>query len=342
MEEQYSRKTPEEADILERMIKVILEKLARNKKVLLFFGLLGAIAGVAYSFTKPKEYTCSVQILPEFSSGSGGSSFSSLASLAGVDLSQNAKKDAFRPDLYPNVIRSTAAVVHLLRQPVVTIDKKQFPTLIQYYDSFAKEKIPAGQLNNNLTNPPLWHFTKQEKSLLETVRGSIKANFDKKSGVVALEVEMRDPEIAAMSAVLLTNYLKNFLAQYRIQKKRDQAKFLENRVKEALVNLNRAEYALQSYRDKNRNLVVNVARIQEQKLQSDFIQKQSIYNDLQKQSEKSKIEELQEEDVLITVDSPIVPLTKSSPNRLFHGIFGGVIGLLLTILVISKPWKWLL
>jgi capsular polysaccharide biosynthesis protein len=341
MEQNTVKQSIEEADILERAIKAITEKLIRYKRLLLFCGFLGAVAGAAFSFTRTKLYTCSVQILPEFTSGSSGSSLSSLASLAGVDLSQNAKKDAFRPDLYPNVIRSTSAVVSLLRQSVVTVDKKKYDTLIQYLDSFSEKKTPAGELKSALIDPPLWHFTKKEKSLVESVRGSINTSFDKKSGIVVLQVEMRDPEIAAASTVFLTNYLRNFLAEYRIQKKRDQTEFLETRVNEALANLNRAEFALQNYRDKNRNVVVNVARIHEQKLQSDFIQKQSIYNDLLKQSEKSKIEEQQEEDILITVDSPIVPISKSSPKRLFYAIFGAFFGIFLTILALSKPWKFI-
>jgi uncharacterized protein involved in exopolysaccharide biosynthesis len=342
MEQNPVKQSVEEADILERTIKAVLEKLTRHKRVLLLCGFVGAVAGGAYSFTKTKKYTCSVQILPEFSSGSSGSGLSSLASLAGVDLSQNAKKDAFRPDLYPNVIKSTSAVVSLLRQPVVTADKKKYGSMIQYLDSFSEKKTPAGELKSTLIDPPLWHFTKKEKSMIESVRGSINTSFDKKSGIVVLQVELQDPEIAAASTVFLTNYLKTFLAEYRIQKKKDQSKFLETRVTEALANLNKAEYALQNYRDRNRNVVVNVARIHEQKLQSEFIQKQSIYNDLQKQAEKSKIEQQQEEDVLITVDSPMVPLSKSSPQRLTFAIVGGVLGVLLTLLALSKPWRLLL
>lgn len=342
MEDNLSKSSHSEEDALEKFLKGLGEKLARYKKLILLSAFMGGAFGIVMTYFVTKQYSTSVQILPEFTSSSGNSSFSSLASLAGIDLSQSAKTDAFRPDLYPTVLTSTTAVIHLLRHEVVSSDKKNHVTLAQYLSSLSEEKLPQGELQSSISNPDVWRFTKEEKRMIDNVKGRVDANFDKKSGIVVLNVSMPDPEISAASVVILTKYLKDFLAEYRIQKKRDQNKFLESRVKEALNSLNSAEFALQNYRDRNRNVVVNVARIQEQKLQSEFIQRQNVYNELIKQSEKSKIDVQQEEKILITVESPIVPLKASSPRKLYYGFGGAILAVLFLLVFLSKPWKLLI
>jgi uncharacterized protein involved in exopolysaccharide biosynthesis len=339
MEGNLTERKPEETDLLEKIIKSFLDKLIRYKKLIWITGIVGAILGVAFSTAVTKQYTCSVQILPEYNSGGANSGFSSLASLAGVDLSKNSKGDAFRPDLYPVILTSTTASVYLLRKPTTTVDNKNFPTLINYLDTFVEEPTPPGQLTDSVVNPTIWRLNKREKALVSSVKGRITSNFDKKSGIVVLEVKMPDPEVATNCVVLLTEYLKQFLRDYRSEKKKSHSKFLDARLKEAETSVNRAEYALQDYRDRNRNVVVNVARIHEQKLQSDFVQKQVIYNDLLKQSEKSKIEEQQEEDILITVESPTVPLSPSYPRKLFFALTGFILAIMLLTLALSKPWR---
>jgi hypothetical protein len=339
MDEEKTGTQIQEADILEKAILFFVKLIQLNIKKILLAGLIGGIIGVSISTQVTKQYSCSVQILPEFSN-EGGSSFSSLANLAGIDLSQNSETDAFRPDLYPTVLTSTTAVVHLLRQPVTTFNKKHYSSLIAYMDSFSEIKTSAGELAKTPITASVWRFTASEQALIENVRRRIKANFDKKSGIVVLDVEMPDQEIAASCSALLTQYLQNFLSDYRLKKKVNQSKFLTKRVSEAKGALNRAEYALQNYRDKNRNVVANVARIQEQKLQFEFIQRQNLYNDLLNQLEKSKIDELQNEDILITVESPVVPLKASSPRKLFYGLGGAIVATLLLIVALFKPWKF--
>ena len=108
--------------------------------------------------------------------------------------------------------------------------------------------------------------------------------------------------------------------------------------------MTKTRLALQSFRDKNRNLFLNTAKIEENKLEDDFNVAQEVYSSLIKQSETLTISEKQTKPVFEVLDPPMVPNGKSGPNRLFYGIGGAFLAfILLSITLIfiysRKPKK---
>ena len=73
--------------------------------ITLFF----TIVGIIYAYSLKEEFVSEGKILPEVQSKAGGASqFAGLAALAGVDLGgASGGSDAVRPDLYPDVLKST-------------------------------------------------------------------------------------------------------------------------------------------------------------------------------------------------------------------------------------------
>src|SRR5690606_21677293 len=113
---------------------------------------------------------------------------------------------------------------------------------------------------------------------------------------------------------------------YRTTKVISQTAFLEVRTKEAKQNLRNAEYALQGYKDRNRDAYLNTARIQEQALQSEYTLASTIYNDLVYKLEQAKIKEKEEKPVFKVLEPTQIPLAPSGPNRIMFGIVGAVMG----------------
>lgn len=97
----------EEIDLMELALKVWNER----KLVLKACGI-AALIGLVVAFSIPKEYTSTIVIAPESTSGKSGGGLSSLASLAGINMNMNTV-DAIYPDLYPQIVGSVPFLTDL-------------------------------------------------------------------------------------------------------------------------------------------------------------------------------------------------------------------------------------
>ncbi|MBQ5582767.1 MAG: chain-length determining protein, partial [Bacteroidales bacterium] len=86
----------DEIDIME-----LVRKALKNWKFILKCCGVAVVVGIVAGFSIPKTYTVSATLAPETVSKSGGGSLSSLAAMAGINLSSSTTADAFYPDLYP-------------------------------------------------------------------------------------------------------------------------------------------------------------------------------------------------------------------------------------------------
>lgn len=334
MQEQITRQPVPETDILERAVLFVVNLVSKNFKKFLLAGLIGGVLGTAVSFFYPKQYKAQAQLLPEFKESSF-SNFGSLASLAGIDLSSSNESDALRPDLYPNILQSTPAAIYLLKQPVKTSDKKQYASLLSYLTRENKDTMTLQEIVSEHEKGQILNFNLGEIRILNDLKGRIETNFDKKSGVIHLGVEMADPIVSATVLSNAINYLNTFVSDYRFQKKHNQSEFIRSRVQEAESQLKRSEYALQKYRDNNRNVFLNVAKIEEQKLQADYLHAQTLRSDLLNQLEQAILAEKERQPIIEVLEPPVVPAKKSSPVRIIFAVAGAFLTLLVSVIIIS-------
>ncbi len=144
-----------------------------------------------------------------------------------------------------------------------------------------------------------------------------------------------EPEatVAATVAHHSLDYLTNYITTYRTEKSRRQVNFLNKQVTEAKSRYQSTEYALSSYKDRNRALYLNTAKIEEQRLQADYLLAQSVYNELSKQLEQAKIKVQEETPVFEILEPASVPLQKSGPKRTVIILISMVIGIAIVLLV---------
>jgi uncharacterized protein involved in exopolysaccharide biosynthesis len=322
---------PSDQDLLERSIISLIQITNKNKGKLFLALILGGVLGIAISFTATKKYTSKAELLPEFNS-SKLSSLGSLASLAGFDAASSGESDAVRPDLYPNILLSTPSLRYLLNKPVTTVTNKRFPTLIDYFEDYTGEKLSTNKLKGPLIDSIIPQFDLEEMAMLNQLKGSISANFDKKSGIVFLNIEMPDAKVAGITLTNSIIYLKDYVTKYRLGKKGDKAEFIKGKVQQAKRRMQSAQNALQQYKDRNRNLFLNTAKIELQTLEMELSQTESVYNDLSRQLEQAQIKENEEEPVMHVLEPPQVPSQKSSPRRIIFGIVGSMLTLLITLI----------
>ncbi|AQG81683.1 GNVR domain-containing protein [Spirosoma montaniterrae] len=330
-------------DEIEIRVSDIIQFVKDSRRAMFLWGAALAIVGAIYAFTQPNEYTSTVRVMPELKSGSGGGGLGdlkSLAGLAGVSLDGlGGSSEAIRPDLYPDIMQSTSFMLHLLAQPVTTAENKKPQTLQQYLLSQGANTV-MGRLGSLLgsddepqpvPDDAAVRLTKKQEELTKKVAQRVGAVMDKKSGIVTITAQMTDPVVAATMAKQSLDYLTNYVTNYRTGKARKQANFLSQQVSNARRRYESAELALSAYRDRNRALFLNTAKIEEQRLQADYMLAQTVYNDLSKQLEQARIKVQEESPVFQVLEPARVPLRKSGPKRtmivLGFGILGAILGM---------------
>lgn len=296
--------------------------------VLLLSGLLSGGIGYGISYLAPIEYEASAMILPEYGSGAGVGGLSDLASLAGISLGKN-NSEAIRPDLYPSILSSKLFLIQLMSTPLPLSDGSKI-YLSSYLDNKAKPLTPQ-QIAQGDT---LIRLSMEQERSLKSVQMRITAGIDKLSGVLTVDARMPDPILAAACATFSLDYLRNFVTEYRGGKKTEKVDFLRQQMVEAKEKYRRAEVFLNAYRDRNRNAYTNVAKIEEQRLQNDYLQAQTLYNQLTPQLEAARLQALEDAPVLKVLEPPMVPNWKSSPKRSMYALGFGIFGGFLTLLFI--------
>ena len=320
-------------DEIEIRLSDIVQFFKRNRLRIIIGALIGLIIGGLYAFSKPNVYTAQVTVMPEVQSksASGLGNLGSLAGLAGISLDNLGGQDAIRPDLYPNVLQSVPFALDVLKQPVYSQKFKAKMTLQEFMNRMDETgffRAVTGFFSGNKSGEKeeqsdpgnfsqAIQVTKQQDELIKSVQESASAVHDKKTGIITVTAVEPDPVVAATVARLSLEYLTNYVTTYRTEKARKQVAFLIQQVREARSRYQDSEYALSNYRDRNRSLFLNTAKIEEQRLQADYLLAQSVYNELSKQLEQAKIKVQEETPVFKMLEPPTVPLRKSGPKRTF-------------------------
>lgn len=341
-------KPDSDPDEIEIRLSDIVDFLKASRWVVLRFVLAFLVIGAVYALSQSNVYTAQVTVMPEAQS-SGASKLGglgSLAGLAGISLDNLGGEDAIRPDLYPTILQSIPFALNVLNQPVYSSELNTTLPLRAFIRQMGQRGLLGGLMNSfssddGEANPgavrdpknfsQAIEVTKEQDELIKVVQRTVSASYDKKSGMITVAAVEPDPVVAATVARLSLEYLTDYITNYRTEKSRKQVTFLGQQTGEARKKYQNAEYALSNYRDRNRNLYLETAKIEEQRLQADFLLNQSVYNELSKQLEQAKIKVQEETPVFKILEPPTVPLRKSGPKRtvivLGFAVLGGIVGL---------------
>lgn len=325
---------PEVSEISLREIALFFKKYL---PVFFLTGLVFGGLGYFYSTTLPVQYSAVARILPEYTGGvSSGGGLGDLASLAGVSLRN--RTEAVRPDLYPDILYSKPFLIKALSTPLPTSNGKSV-LLMNVLGNKAKPFTPS-QIASYDT---LVSMTKEQEGALYTLRNCIVPAIEKTSGVLSITVELPDPLLAAATARMAVEYLQEFVTSYRSTKLIERMHLLAKQGDEARQKYQKAEIALSSYRDRNLNPFTNLSRVEEQRLQADFLQYQTLYADLRRQLEAVKLQVQEESPVVKVLEPPMVPNLKSGPKKLIislqFAVFGGLLSFLWVIFFKEKFHK---
>ncbi len=346
----------DEIDLIE-----VFKKIWAGRKIIYKSMAICFVIGLIVAFGTPKEYKSEVTLLVETGSGSNGMSglLQQFGGLAGLNLGgAGAGTDALRPDLYPDVIKSTPFLLEILNQKVTESKYDSTITISQYLDRHTRSSLMSMILGNTIGLPgkiigwvrgkpkndepstknqrarPL-KLTPEQSTDIGTLSGCIKAKQGESNNTLVISVEMQDPQVAAQLTDSVVKSLTKYITDYRTQKAKTDMQFVATSAAEAELKYKQTQRALATYSDQNKNVILASARTEEQRLQAEYTLAFNIYNTLSQQLEQAKLKVQQETPVFKVLNPAQVPLQKSKPKTsliLVAMVFlGGIVGIAINL-----------
>ncbi len=338
----------EEKDIISIDFSAFFKIIWKEKVWVILITLLFALGGVYYALTAREEYVSTGKILPEYQSKAGGlGQLSGLASLAGIDVSSAAGggSDAVRPDLYPDVLKSTPFFLELLKIKVRTKDNKEM-LFSQFYDTFVLDN-KIEEKNTKIKFPASNQYiavSYQTENNLKDLRTRISAVIDKKTGLITVTVKLPDPVVATLITDYGMNFLTNYITNYRTEKSKRDLNFLAERLDAAKGKYfnNQAKKAQYSDQYQLSMMKLQTADLQRERIESEYKISSTFYNTLLQKYEEAKLKVQQETPVIKVLEPPVVPNKRSEPKRtiivLIATFLGGICGIIVG-LIRKKNYK---
>jgi uncharacterized protein involved in exopolysaccharide biosynthesis len=335
-------------DIVSIDFKALIKVLWKEKWINLLITAIFVLGGAWYAFTAQEEFVSEGKLLPEVSGG-GGSSLGGLANLVGIggfELGLKNSTDAIRPDLYPDVINSTPFFLGLLEQKFVTKGGDSLLFEKYYNDNIEKSKEPKEENleSFHIRADGIIQLSSLTEERIKALAQRVTAYIDKKSGIISISAKMPDPVVAAQIANYGMNYLTSYVSDYRTEKIKQEVDFLGRKVASARGEFYKDQARKASYSDQFSAPTIRfqAADIQRERLESEYKLSSSVYNELLKKFEESKIKLQQETPIFKVLNPPNVPNFKSEPKKAVILIFACFLGLFLgtfTSLIKSKNHK---
>jgi hypothetical protein len=287
--------------------------------------ILGALA-VALTFVVPARYTARTS----FSVESGSSSLSLPKGLPGIPGQLGVILGANGSDA-PSVDYFSA---------VATSGRIRSEILSSHYTADGKLVASGGtpllELLDIKGNIPARRFEDGVRQLGHMIRAEV----DRKAGIVMIRVTDREPRRAAAIGSRLLELVNKYNVEQRQSRSRQQRELAERRLAVAKAELRGAEETLQDFLSRNRAFRSPLLVFQERRLAAVVEQKQEIVTTLAQTYEEARIAEAGDIPAISVLDPVAVPTRRSFPVRwqfLFAGVFlGAITGLVLAYLLEAK------
>lgn len=332
--EQDNRQLPaeeQEIDLLE-----LARKVWADRKLVLKWCGMAAVAGLVVAFSIPKEYTTTVTIAPESIGGSsrpmGG--LSALAGMAGINLNAGNSVDALSPDLYPDIVSSVAFTTELFDVPVRDADGELRTTVCDYLQEHQRSpwwsaviSLPfrcigwtvslfSGDEEDGGTGAvDPFRLTKKEDETVKALNDRIAVSVDKKSLTVSIAVTMQDPLISATLTDTVMQKLQDYITDYRTNKARHDLDFTQKLYDEARQKYYEAQQRYADYVDKNQNILLRSVQTRQERLQNEMSLAYNLYNQTAQQLQFAKAKVQENTPVYTVVQAATVPLRPSKPSK---------------------------
>lgn len=339
MDQMQNYNIPEEDEI---DLVALIKKLWLNRGLIIKCTCVFMVIGLVAAFVAPKVFTASCDVVPQTSSGSGSKSqMSSLAKLAGINLSQEQEVATLSPLVYENIMKSTKFRKELMQTKIKFAEVEQPVSFFEYYTSEEYNKpsvidyikkytiglpgVILGAIRGEQPAPDysalggegsqIETTTKEEYKAMKLLGEAVVLTLDDKKGFVTITVNMPEPLAAAQLAQATVDLLQEYITVFKVEKVKSNLDFVQSRYDEVKAEFEDVQARRARYRDANHNTIKNQARIEMERLEAEYQLAMNVYSELAMQLEQAKIK-VKETTPILTIINPVtVPYKKSAPSR---------------------------
>lgn len=329
----------DEITVKDLILKVqeLIRYLKTKWLVIILCGILGGGLGIVASIMKRPMYVATLSfVLEENSKGGGLGNYAGIASSLGFDLGGGGNSGIFAGDNIIEFLRSRLMVENALLKPV-TINGRQ-TNLAEYYiqindlrkrweknPRLANVHYPAGQDRASFT-------LVQDSILSELHEVILKRNMsvakpDKKLSFINVSCMSPDELFSKTFTELLVQEATRFYVETKTQRSKVNVDYLQAKADSIMRLLDKKTYSAALAQDLNLNPARSVATVNTELVTRDKVVLQTMYAEVVKNLELSRMNMAQETPIIQVVDRPILPLKKerlSIPRGVATGVFAGV------------------
>ncbi len=328
----------EEISLKEIVVKIKEFKnfLITKWKQVILFGLLGGLLGFTYAWFQKPKYTAELTFaLEEKSAGSGGlGAYAGIASQFGIDIGGGGG-GAFTGDNMLELMKSRLLIEKTLLTEVNIAGEKQL--LVNRYIKYNKlNEDWAESKNPELVNLSYSSLDKPgtnrlKDSVINAISKDIKDNvlqvakLDKKLNIVSVKAISEDEVFVFYFTTELVKNVTDFYIETKTKKSRGNVEILERRTDSVKRELDSEMYGAAITLDQNINTRRARAKVPGVKRQMNVQMLSTMYSELVKNLEFSKLALMREEPLIQVIDKPILPLAKQKVSKLKSLILGGIL-----------------
>lgn len=311
-------------------------------KWLLLAGMIGGAVGVLVAINTPVQYEAKVTfVLEEDKSAGGLGAAMGLASQFGIDLGGAGGSGVFSGDNILELLKSRNIVEKALLSVAKTPGGKE-TTLAEWYlqSQGWKEEWQEHSRLKGVAFPAglarAKHTVLQDSALFLLYEQIVKkqlfvAKPDKKLSIIQLVYKDRDEHLAKVMAESLLKEASDLYIETKTSKSRKNIQAMQAKADSIEALLNRKTYSLAAVQDMNVNPARRQASVGIELVGRDKAILQTLYGEVLKNLEMSKMMLVRETPLFQVIDEPILPLNKDRLGKLKAVFIGALLSTILLV-----------
>jgi hypothetical protein len=329
------------------IIKIVNFKnlIVKNWKLILILMAIGSAMGYAveiYNKEKP-VYLAKIIFNMENGSGGGGGGLSDIASALGFGGGAAPSAGLFSGDNFVELLKTK----NIYNRAILSKIKIKGKDVIfgNYY--LKKSGILDDELEDDIAlktfefkHDKYENCTLKEKRRVRLVQQMLMpvtmfGSEGKKTSFMSLAVITRNDTLSYHWANLYLKIVTDFYKETKTQKTRELQLLIKNRVDSLKRELYRTQGAAARYADQNQQIIVQEGLVQQQRLQANSGQLQTLYFEAVRQLDNLNFSIAKETPLFTRIDEPELPIYHEKDPTEKGYIFGAVLGLIVAVLFIS-------
>ncbi len=333
-------------------IKAWISFLFSKKYTILIVGLLGGGLGLGYALLKKPAYVAELTFVVEDGKGSMLGAYAGIASQIGIDMpSETGMSGVFSGDNVIEFLQSRLIVEKALMTAVKAGDGKQTTLADIFIDANELREGWKGKPGlEGLHYPPglqRENFSLKQDSIIKVLYDKItKDNLDvtkpdKKLGFIAVKCSSVDERFSKYFTDNLVKEATNFYIRTKTQRSKTNVDKLQATADSIEHLLNKQSYAIARKMDINQNPAKALATVTTELGVRDKMVLQTMFGEVLRNLEVSKMAMARETPVIQIVDTPSFPLKIEKLGKAKGIVIGGILaGFFICVwLIIRKLYK---